>query len=94
MRHTSTERTYLATETDDAKTVELFAMVVLVDDFAFVMRKRLQEKQRQGFYGWDDPGWEPSHIKQRIRDILDRDGPSMAIDLANFAAFLWNREEK
>ncbi len=66
------------------------ALDKLVDQFADAMKTKLTEKAvYDGKTGWDDPAWTPEQITQAMRDHIDKGDP---VDVANFAAFLWNRQ--
>lgn len=72
----------------------------MVDDFAEKMKKRLREKSRDGWTGWDSDEFHEGEIKHRImRQIFvfpervekDTNHPPRTIDpvdLANYCAFL------
>jgi len=68
------------------------ALFALVDNFAEQMKARLDE-MRERKHGWDDFSDCPTEALQ-VRLLSNaahlRDTKSM-IDVANFAAFLWNR---
>lgn len=71
----------------------------MVDEFAGEMKKRLREKSKQGWHGWDESWFDNYQVEKRIRkQVLDdcllgrlnetafkRIDP---IDLANYCAFL------
>ena len=61
------------------------ALDALVDDFAEAMKKRLRKKFVEGKEGWDNPNWPIEDIRKQLFACRD------PIDIANFAAFLWNR---
>ena len=66
----------------------------LVDRFAAEMKAKLLKKANDGWYGWD----EKENIEQFSEDLLDHadlQSPNGYadvdyVDVANFAAFLWN----
>lgn len=72
----------------------------LVDEFASEMKKRLREKTKDGWTGWDDDRFHEGEINHRImRQIFvypervekDSNHPTRTIDpvdLANYCAFL------
>lgn len=80
------------------------ALDALVDDFADAMKAKLRKKFLEGKEGWDDPEW-PLHVIQA--DLIEHAGVEMhttgvtlkghevldPVDIANFAAFWWNRTE-
>lgn len=83
------------------------ALDALVDDFAQAMKKKLRRKFMQGREGWDDPRWAKESIVERIREQIDKaqvtgyddlgqrvHKPIDPVDVANFCAFLWNREDE
>ena len=65
------------------------ALNALVDAFAEAMTAKLLEKCRRGSGGWDDPEWSVHDIVGRIREHIEKGD---VIDVANFCAFLWNRQ--
>lgn len=78
------------------------ALDALVDDFASAMKKKLRKKFLEGRAGWDDETWDLPHIIDRLQEHsrkLAGDGYTMNrpvkeddfVDVANFAAFAWNR---
>ena len=60
----------------------------LVHDFARAMRAKLISKFMEGYSGWDDPEWSVEDIKASLLAHLEKGDP---VDIANFAAFWWNR---
>lgn len=69
---------------------ESIALDRLVDRFAAKMKQKLQKKRREGYTGWNDPGFVndlarflSEHVTTAQRD------PHQWIDVANFAAMLW-----
>ena len=78
------------------------ALDALVDDFAQAMKEKLYKKHLEGRSGWDDPAWETYKIRDALIDhagvrittrgttLLDPDAQD-PVDIANFAAFWWNR---
>jgi hypothetical protein len=67
------------------------ALDALVDAFAAEMRAKLQEQRRRCWYGWDDPA-NRDIIRARLAEHLAKPG-SQWVDVANFAAMLWNLED-
>jgi hypothetical protein len=65
------------------------AIDALVDDFAKHMKSKLRMKAMEGKSGWDDPEWTRDQIKRAMIEHVDKGDP---VDVANFAAFLWNRQ--
>ena len=62
----------------------------MVSAFAREMKKKLREKMREGYHGWDDPdSFNPKAIMRALVDHVDKGDP---VDVANVAAFLWNME--
>lgn len=71
-------------------TAEMDALYALVDAFAAEMKSKLLASALvKGRAGWDDPRWPVAEIKQRLCDHVAKGDP---VDVANFAAFLWNRQ--
>ena len=70
---------------------EKTALNTLVDQFTEVMRKRLHEKYAKGWHGWDDEEFDVEEIRKRIYNNLMGNSDKDAIDVANLAAFWWNR---
>jgi hypothetical protein len=69
---------------------ELHALNALVDKFAAAMKaKLLRAAIEKGRSGWDDPSWTPDEIKAALLAHVEKGDP---IDVANFAAFWWNRQ--
>jgi hypothetical protein len=63
------------------------------DDFVQTMKRRITDKEQNGWTGWDDAGVYPDieFIARAMNKlILDRDKISMA-DVANYALFLFAR---
>lgn len=71
------------------------ALDALVFRFADAMKIRLLEKQVEGWHGWDDEALDVEKIRDRIyNNISGPLGSEKAIDIvdvANLAAFWWNR---
>lgn len=69
---------------------EIKALYSLVDAFADVMKYKLLlaavDKMKSG---WNDPRWSEDEIVNALREHVDKGDP---VDVANFAAFLWNRK--
>jgi len=70
-------------------------LTVAFEKFTEEMRKRLREKQREGFQGWDDIDFEAWDIPRRLHDkALDvllageKCDKKDLVDIANFAMFL------
>lgn len=67
------------------------AFGVLVDDFAKAMKEKFHKKWAEGYRGWDDPEWTKEKIMQALKDHLNKGD---AVDIANFVAFLWNKQQE
>lgn len=66
------------------------ALDELVDQFAAAMKAKLRRAGvEKGRSGWDDPKWTPEEIKAALLAHVDKGDP---VDVANFAAFWWNRQ--
>lgn len=63
------------------------ALTALVDEFAAEMKLKLLAKRREGNWGWDNPE-NRDKIEHGLFAHLKR--PGQWIDVANYAAFLWN----
>lgn len=70
-------------------------LTVALEEFTEEMRKRLGEKQREGFEGWDDADFDSWDIPRRLHDktlevlLAGRKSYSKdLVDIANFAMFL------
>lgn len=63
-----------------------------VDAFADAMKRKLKEKFLQGKTGWDDPFWTKDMIIDALKEHIEKGNEDM-VDVANFAMFLWNRQE-
>lgn len=59
--------------------------------FAEEMKLKLIAKLKEGRSGWDSEEWEIADIKKALKEHVEKGDP---IDIANFAMFLWNREEE
>jgi len=60
-----------------------------VDDFARALKAKLNEKNRKGKSGWDDPDWSEEDILRQLREHIDKGD---MLDVAAFAMFLWNQK--
>lgn len=68
---------------------EFKALDFLVDSFANEMKRKLRRAAiEKGRSGWDDPAWSLDDIKAALLAHVEKGD---AVDVANFAAFLWNR---
>lgn len=68
---------------------EFEALDALVDQFAAAMKKKLRQAAvTNGKCGWDDVDWLHSDIRLAAYDHIAKGDP---VDVANFAAFWWNR---
>ena len=65
------------------------ALDALVDAFAKEMKLKLHRKAMEGKFGWDDPNWSFEDLKSQLIKHADRGADP--VDVANFAAFWWNR---
>lgn len=75
---------------DPQGTAELEALDALVDAFALAMKRKLRRAALdKGRSGWDDPSWSFDAMRSSLFSHLCKGDP---IDVANFAAFLWNRD--
>jgi len=60
--------------------------------FSKEMKTKLQAKRGEGWYGWDCPAYKLNMIhklQQHVTRLVLGD-VSQAVDIANFAMFLWN----
>ena len=59
-------------------------------DFEWACRKKLETKEKQGWFGWDNPDnkekLERYLIEHTEKPLTQRN----LIDIANFCNFLWN----
>lgn len=69
---------------------ELQALDALVNKFAEAMKKRLREKYYEGRRDWDDPRYAIGMMDALEAHATD----GKWVDAANFAAMLWNMEQK
>lgn len=78
------------------------ALDALVDDFASAMKRKLRKKFIEGRSGWDDEAWKPEEIVERLQGharkltttehgMERKPTADDLVDVANFAAFAWNR---
>ncbi len=67
------------------------ALTDLVNRFAAKMKRKLIHKMKKGRHGWDEPEWTPAMIRKALIEHLEKPNADM-VDVANFAAFLWNRQ--
>lgn len=61
----------------------------LVNAFARAMKAKLKKKRLQGFSGWSNPDWTPEDMMDALKTHLKEGDP---VDIANLAAFIWNRQ--
>ena len=67
------------------------ALCELVDAFASEMKNKLMDKRAEGQEGWRVSAYRGElHQNFRIHATGDMNGFVDFIDVANFAAFLWN----
>ena len=71
-----------------APSPEWSALYDLVEDFADEVREKLTQTLRQGRSGWDDPSWTEDDIRAALAEAVAKGDP---VDVAAYAAFLWNR---
>lgn len=69
-------------------TDELKTLNGLVSAFSYKMTDKLITKSLEGKGGWDDEEWTIEDIKKALIEHIEKGDP---IDVANFAAFWWNR---
>ena len=68
---------------------EFKALDALVDAFAKAMKKKLRHAaMAKGKGGWDDPLWSVPAVKGALIAHIEKGDP---VDVANFAAFWWNK---
>lgn len=67
---------------------ETDAWDALVDQFAAAMKRKFRQKLFEGRCGWDDPECA-NGIKHAMIEHAHR-GLFQEVDVANFAAMLWN----
>jgi len=71
-----------------------------VDAFAEAMKRKLYSKVRLGWTGWDDDGWIEGCCTRKLAEHVDRlfcgdeDVKDDVVDIANFAMFIWARQER
>ena len=70
---------------------ELDALYLLVDEFAREMKIKLRKKWQESRGGWDNPAAADFLRSSMIEHVLR--GPGQEIDIANFAAMLWNMRQ-
>ena len=59
-------------------------------EFNHARMKKLVAKQKQGYYGWDDPT-KRENLESLFREHTNRPLTQRnLIDIANFCDFLWN----
>ena len=63
----------------------------MVNEFAKEMKRKLHEKARQGYHGWNDPKFLPTiHAKLDAHVMrLDEGQYQQVVDVVNLAVFLW-----
>ena len=77
---------------DDIRLAEKKALSAMVDAFADEMKKKLYQKHEEGWDGWDDESYEELFRKRLCEQILKQNRDY--VDIANFAAMLWNMNSK
>ena len=65
------------------------ALCKLVDAFASEMKKKLLQSLDRGKSGWDDSSWERKDALSQLAEHIKKGD---MVDVANFAAFIWNME--
>jgi hypothetical protein len=68
----------------------------LVKDISGLMKLKLIDKMREGYYGWDNLEEFPTSIlEDKLKAHIEKgfDLKNM-IDIANFAAMIWYRRER
>ena len=65
-----------------------------VDEFAAAMKKRLLSKQKQGWYGWDQPNIynTSNRLLRNASQVVVRNDPKSMVDVANLAMMLWRKK--
>ena len=71
------------TPDDDKRTLSTLALA-----FSGAMIEKLHAKADTGRAGWADDDWTIDDIKRALIEHVERGDP---VDVANFAAFWWNR---
>lgn len=69
---------------------ERASLRAMCEVFAIAMFDKLDAKLKGGRDGWDSENWTPEEILEALKEHVDKGDP---IDIANFAMFLWNRED-
>lgn len=62
----------------------------LVDSFAAEMKKKLHEKLKKGITGWDSREFKIQFTHRVLDNLLEK----KMVNVANYAAMLWNLEEQ
>lgn len=70
---------------------EIDKLCTLVDRFANEMKIKLVRKLKAGYRGWDTPSWTVPQVRKALLEHLDKGDPT---DIANFAAFMWYKEQE
>jgi len=81
--------------TEDCRRRHTFAEVAalgkMVNACAKAMKAKLRDHYRLGYHGWDDPKDFPTEVLWiRLEEHVKK---RQALDIANFAAMIWNREQ-
>ena len=87
---------------EDCHCIEITALNALVDAFATRMKEKLRDKAERGRSGWDDENWKPEEIRRALLEHVGLSDEELEVaadifdpvDVANFAAFYWNRREE
>lgn len=69
-----------------------------LDEFTAAMQRRLEEKEREGYAGWDGPGFDDYDIPFRMGRKSEKvycngehANPKDLVDIANFAMLLYHK---
>lgn len=74
---------------------ELLELSEAVDKFSLAMKRRLLEKLRAGYGGWNDPEKVPDfNLIVKMGDDIHSEHPeTKSVDIANRAMMLWYRDQ-
>jgi len=59
-------------------------------EFTKEMKSRMEEKSDEGKSGWDNPDWCDDDMQSALLEAFTK---CNMIDVANYAMFIWNRQE-
>jgi hypothetical protein len=79
-----------ADECTPSEQAELQALDTLVNNFAEAMKAQLRKKYYEGKRDWD----KPVYANGMMDALEDRASEGKWVDVANFAAMLWNFEQE